>query len=155
MRTRGLKENRHRRRWIRTASCALSSALVVGACGSSSKPAASSSPTTSSGIGRGIDRGVAAIARRVTSLRTQYPSVAGHHFVIGLAGFTAGFEAPEANDPSKIVGIDPDLFTYLGQCLGFTYDLQNSTYSALIPALESGRVAMGPSLYVTTSRSRR
>ncbi len=87
-----------------------------------------------------------------TSLRTQYPSVAGHHFVIGLAGFTAGFEAPEANDPSKIVGIDPDLFTYLGQCLGFTYDLQNSTYSALIPALESGRVAMGPSLYVTTSR---
>jgi polar amino acid transport system substrate-binding protein len=86
------------------------------------------------------------------SLRSKYPTLVGKALVVGLGGYTAGFEAPSADDPSKIVGLDPDLFDYMGACLGFTHSFQNGSFNVLITSITSGRVDIGPNLYVTPPR---
>jgi polar amino acid transport system substrate-binding protein len=86
------------------------------------------------------------------SLRTKYPSLVGKALVVALGGYTAGFEAPSADDPSKIVGLDPDLFDYMGACLGFTHSFQNGSFNVLITSITSGRADIGPNLYVTPPR---
>lgn len=86
------------------------------------------------------------------SLRTKYPALVGKPLLVGLGGYTAGFEAPSANDPSKIVGLDPDLFDYMGACLGFKPSFQNGSFNVLITSITSGRVDIGPNLYVTPPR---
>ena len=85
-------------------------------------------------------------------LRIKYPGFSGKSLIVGLGGYTAGFEAPSANDPSKIVGLDPDLFDYMGACLGFTHSFQNGSFNVLITSITSGRVDIGPNLYVTPPR---
>ena len=86
------------------------------------------------------------------ALRTKYPALAGKKITVGLGGYTAGFEAPSAADPTVIEGLDPDLITYMGACLGFTHEFQNGSFNVLLTAITSGRVDMGPSLYVTDVR---
>jgi polar amino acid transport system substrate-binding protein len=86
------------------------------------------------------------------ALRAKYPSLVGKALTVGLGGYTAGFEAPSAEDPEKIVGLDPDLFDYMGACLGFTHTFQNGSFNVLLTSITSGRVDIGPSLYVTPPR---
>ena len=86
------------------------------------------------------------------SLRQKYPALMSKKITVGLGGYTAGFEAPSAADPTVIEGLDPDLITYMGACLGFTHDFQNGSFNVLLTAITSGRVDMGPSLYVTDVR---
>jgi polar amino acid transport system substrate-binding protein len=86
------------------------------------------------------------------SLRAKYPDLAGKSLTVGLGGYTAGFEAPSAEDPNRIVGLDPDLFDYMGACLGFSHSFQNGSFSVLLTSITSGRVDIGPSLYVTPPR---
>jgi polar amino acid transport system substrate-binding protein len=86
------------------------------------------------------------------SLRSKYPALVGKALVVGLGGYTAGFEAPSTDDPSKIVGLDPDLFDYMGACLGFTHSFQNGSFNVLITSITSGRADIGPNLYVTPPR---
>jgi polar amino acid transport system substrate-binding protein len=87
-----------------------------------------------------------------TALRAKYPLLVGKALTVGLGGYTAGFEAPSAEDPAKIVGLDPDLFDYMGACLGYTHTFQNTAFSVLLTSITSGRVDIGPSLYVTPPR---
>ena len=86
------------------------------------------------------------------ALRAKYPTLVGKTLNVGLGGYTAGFEAPSADDPAKIVGLDPDLFDYMGACLGYTHTFQNTAFSVLLTSITSGRVDIGPSLYVTPPR---
>ena len=86
------------------------------------------------------------------ALRVKYPTLVGKTLTAGLGGYTAGFEAPSAEDPAKIVGLDPDLFEYMGACLGYTHIFQNTAFSVLLTSITSGRVDIGPSLYVTPPR---
>jgi len=85
-------------------------------------------------------------------LRAKYSSLVGKRLIVGFGGYTAGFEAPAADDPSKIVGLDPDLFDYMGACLGFSHKFENGSFNVLLTSITSGRVDIGPSLYVTPPR---
>ena len=86
------------------------------------------------------------------ALREKYPALAGKELSVGLGGYTIGFEAPSAADPTKIEGLDPDLFDYMGACLGFKPVYQNGSFNILLTSIMSGRLDMGPSLYVTEPR---
>ncbi|MBN3727518.1 transporter substrate-binding domain-containing protein [Burkholderia sp. Ac-20379] len=86
------------------------------------------------------------------ALRKQYPTLVGTHLKIGLGGYTAGFEAPAKDDPSKIEGLDPDLIAYMGACLGYTHEYQNVAFNVLLTGITGKRFDMGPSLYVTDVR---
>lgn len=86
------------------------------------------------------------------ALRTQYPSLVGKTLTIGLGGYTAGFEAPNKDDPSLIEGLDPDLISYMGECLGYKHQFQNVAFNVLVTGITAGRFDMGPSLYVTDVR---
>lgn len=86
------------------------------------------------------------------ALRKQYPSLVGKTLNIGLGGYTVGFEAPNKDDPSVIEGLDPDLISYMGECLGFKHEYQNVAFNVLVTGINAGRFDMGPSLYVTDVR---
>ncbi|WP_114946078.1 transporter substrate-binding domain-containing protein [Microvirga calopogonii] len=87
------------------------------------------------------------------ALQAKYPALAGKKLVIGLGGYNKGFQSPTAADPNKLEGLDPDLFDRIGACLGFTYDFQMGSFNVLVTSIASGRVDMGPSLYVTEQRT--
>jgi polar amino acid transport system substrate-binding protein len=86
------------------------------------------------------------------ALQQKYPSLVGKKLVVGLGGYTKGFEAPSEDDPSKIEGLDPSLFDRLGGCLGFTHEYQNGSFNVLLTSISSGRADIGPMLYVTDAR---
>ncbi|MBP2168955.1 polar amino acid transport system substrate-binding protein [Erwinia toletana] len=86
------------------------------------------------------------------TLQTKYPSLVGKDVVVGLGGYTKGFEAPSAADPTVIEGLDPSLFDRLGGCLGFKHTYQNGSFNVLLTSISSGRADIGPMLYVTPER---
>lgn len=86
------------------------------------------------------------------ALQTKYPSLVGKKVVVGLGGYTKGFEAPSAKDPSVIEGLDPSLFDRLGGCLRFTHTYQNGSFNVLLTSITNGRADIGPMLYVTDAR---
>lgn len=87
------------------------------------------------------------------SLREQYPDLSDT-LKIGLGGYTKGWEAPTAADPSKLEGLDPSLFDRIGSCLGMTPSYQNGSFNVLLTSIASGRVDIGPMLYVTDERKK-
>lgn len=86
------------------------------------------------------------------ALQAKYPSLVGKKLIVGLGGYTKGFEAPSEKDPSIIEGLDPSLFDRLGGCLGFTHDYQSGSFNVLLTSISSGRADIGPMLYVTEAR---
>jgi polar amino acid transport system substrate-binding protein len=86
------------------------------------------------------------------ALQQKYPSLVGKKLVVGLGGYTKGFEAPMESDPSQIEGLDPSLFDRIGACLGFTHEYQNGSFNVLLTSISSGRADIGPMLYVTEAR---
>lgn len=102
----------------------------------------------------GVEPGAAAFAAMPAckALQAKYPSLVGKTLVVGLGGYTKGFEAPAADDPSRIEGLDPSLFDRIGGCLGFTHDYQSGSFNVLLTSIDSGRADIGPMLYVTDAR---
>jgi polar amino acid transport system substrate-binding protein len=86
------------------------------------------------------------------ALRAKFPSLKGKEINIGLGGYNKGFQSPKAGNPDQLEGLDPDMFDRLGACLGFTYKFQLGAFNVLITSLTSGRIDMGPSMYVTDAR---
>jgi polar amino acid transport system substrate-binding protein len=86
------------------------------------------------------------------ALQAKYPKLKGKELTIGLGGYNKGFQSPKAGNPDQLEGLDPDMFDRLGACLGFTYKFQLGAFNVLITSLTSGRIDMGPSLYVTPAR---
>lgn len=86
------------------------------------------------------------------ALQTKYSGLKGKELVVGLGGYNKGFQSPKAGNPDQLEGLDPDMFDRLGACLGFTYKFQLGAFNVLITSLTSGRIDIGPSLYVTPAR---
>src|SRR4051812_42225136 len=55
-------------------------------------------------------------------------------------GLSADYPPFEFKQDGKVVGFDVDLATELAQELGFSLEIQDMDFSALIPSLNSGRV---------------
>lgn len=86
------------------------------------------------------------------ALQAKYPTLVGKEVVVGLGGYTKGFEAPSEKDPSIIEGLDPSLFDRLGSCLDFKHSYQNGSFNVLLTSINNGRADIGPMLYVTDER---
>lgn len=86
------------------------------------------------------------------ALQAKYPSLVGKDVVVGLGGYTKGYEAPSEKDPSVIEGLDPSLFDRVGSCLGFKHTYQNGSFNVLLTSITNGRADIGPMLYVTDER---
>lgn len=86
------------------------------------------------------------------ALREKYPDIAGTTLAIGLGGYNMGFQQPVADNPEDLEGLDPDMFDRLAACLGFDYGFQLGAFNVLITSITSGRLDMGPSIYVTPAR---
>jgi len=86
------------------------------------------------------------------ALQTKYPSLNGSDLVVGLGGYTKGFEAPSEKDPSVIEGLDPSLFDRISSCLGVKHRYQTGSFNVLLTSISSGRADIGPMLYVTDER---
>src|SRR5262249_4491290 len=69
-------------------------------------------------------------------LQTKHKNVASQEIVIGISPFSPGYEVADAQDPSKIVGLDPDMVQALTDCIGLKYKFQSMDFSGLVPALE-------------------
>jgi polar amino acid transport system substrate-binding protein len=106
---------------------AVLAALVLAACGSSSKttPAAGSSSGSTSG-----------------STSAAASSSSGKTYLIGTSADFPPFESRSANDPNQIVGFEPDMMAKIMGHLGAKYKFVPSDFNGLIPALQSGRVDM-------------
>ena len=86
------------------------------------------------------------------ALREKNPDLVGKDLKVGLGGYTKGWEAPSEEDPSKLEGHDPSLFDRIGGCLGMTPTYQTGSFNVLLTSIGSGRVDIGPMLYVTEER---
>ncbi|WP_201742267.1 transporter substrate-binding domain-containing protein [Mangrovicoccus ximenensis] len=86
-------------------------------------------------------------------LRTKYPELSGKTLTVGLGGYNMGFQQPVDGNPDDLEGLDPDMLDRLGACLGFDYEFQLGAFNVLVTSIMSGRLDIGPSIYVTPARS--
>ncbi|MCJ8139098.1 transporter substrate-binding domain-containing protein [Falsirhodobacter halotolerans] len=86
------------------------------------------------------------------ALREQHPDLVGKTLSVGLGGYNKGFQQPVDGNPEDLEGLDPDMFDRLGACLGFDYTFQLGAFNVLVTSIMSGRLDIGPSLYVTPAR---
>lgn len=86
------------------------------------------------------------------ALREKHPDLSGKTLSIGLGGYNKGFQQPVDGNPEDLEGLDPDMFDRLGACLGFDYTFQLGAFNVLVTSIMSGRLDIGPSLYVTPAR---
>lgn len=151
----------------RSATAAIVIILTVAACGgvgsSGVSPNASSEAAPSSGSPEASPTGTgqSSLTANLTACspdaaRTYFPGLVDKKLVVGLDATLPPFESTDENDPTKIVGLDPDLIAAVSDCLGLAYELQNMATDALVPALENGRIdLMWSGTFVTPERASR
>jgi polar amino acid transport system substrate-binding protein len=74
------------------------------------------------------------------ALAKKYPGLKGKELTVGISPAPANYSASDPNNPSKIIGIEPDLLDAAGSCLGFTTKYSKLDFAGLVPALQSGRI---------------
>lgn len=134
----------------RTGTAALLAGTLTAAlagCGSSSThtaaPAAAS-PTTAASSGAG----------GCASVGAKYASLKGQSFVVGTSPGPDNYDAPDPNDPSKVVGIEPDLLTAVSKCLGFSISFSRLDFTGLIPAMQAGHISLiAAGMYASDERA--
>jgi polar amino acid transport system substrate-binding protein len=88
------------------------------------------------------------------ALSAQYPGLKGRELVVGISPAPANYSATDPNDPSSIIGIEPDLLAAAGECLGFTFSYSKLDFAGLIPALSSGRIHLiAAGMYASDERA--
>lgn len=89
------------------------------------------------------------------SLRAKYPTMAGMKVVVGSNPGPNNYDHPDPNDPSKTAGIEPDLLTAAGECLGFTHTVKLLDFNGLIPALQANNINLIASgMYASDERAK-
>jgi polar amino acid transport system substrate-binding protein len=88
-------------------------------------------------------------------LQKQYPGLVGREVVVGISPAPANYSATDPNDPSSIIGIEPDLLKVAGDCLGFTFSYSKLDFAGLIPALQAGRIHLiAAGMYSSAERAK-
>lgn len=87
-------------------------------------------------------------------LQAAYPDLKGKALVVGISPAPANYSATDPNDPSNIIGIEPDLLQAAADCLGFTFSYSKLDFAGLIPALQSGRIDLiAAGMYASDERA--
>lgn len=89
------------------------------------------------------------------ALAAKYPGLKGRELVVGISPAPANYSATDPENPSSIIGIEPDLLTAAGECLGFTFTYSKLDFAGLIPALSSGRIQLiAAGMYASDERAK-
>lgn len=107
--------------------------------------AAAAAVTLSAGCGEEANdvesgSGAAIEASTCEALAKEHPDLDGRKLTVGISPAPANYSATDPENPDNIIGIEPDLLTAAGTCLGFTTTYSKLDFAGLVPALQSKRV---------------
>lgn len=133
---------------LRTASVGLLAALAavsLAACGGGQAGGSPSGSSKGSNTGSSACGGTAA----------KYAALKGKNITVGTSPGPSNYDAPDPNDPSKVIGIEPDIMAAVSKCLGFSYTFQKLDFNGLIPALQAKHIqAITSGMYASDERAK-
>ena len=101
--------------------------------------------------------GVAGTARAACEpdkVATKYPGLAGKTLKVGLDPTLPPIMYRDPNNPSKIIGQDPDMIEAAMKCLGLKYELVGLDFGTLVPTLQAGQIQLiWSNIYYTPARA--
>src|SRR5713226_7889572 len=84
----------------------------------------------------------------------KYPGLAGKTLKVGLDPTLPPIMYRDPSNPSKIVGLDPDMIDAAMKCLGLKYELVGLDFGTLIPTLQAGQIQLiWSNIYYTPARA--
>lgn len=85
----------------------------------------------------------------------KYTSLKGKKINVGSNPGLNYYNFVDEKDPSKVIGLEPDLVAAISKCVGFTYGYQKMDFNGLIPALKANRIDLITSgMYATAERAK-
>ena len=85
---------------------------------------------------------------------TKYPGLAGKTLKVGLDPTLPPIMYRDPNNPSKIIGQDPDMVDAAMKCLGLKYELVGLDFGTLIPTLQANQIQLvWSNIYYTPARA--
>jgi len=98
--------------------------------------------------------GPAQAACEPEKVATKYPGLAGKTLKVGLDPTLPPIMYRDPNNPSKIIGQDPDMVDAAMKCLGLKYELVGLDFGTLIPTLQAGQIQLiWSNIYYTPARA--
>jgi len=98
--------------------------------------------------------GTALAACEPDKVATKYPGLAGKTIKVGLDPTLPPIMYRDPNNPSKIIGQDPDMVDAAMKCLGLKYELVGLDFGTLIPTLQAGQIQLvWSNIYYTPARA--
>jgi polar amino acid transport system substrate-binding protein len=101
-----------------------------------------------------IAAGPAQAACEPDKVATKYPGLAGKTLKVGLDPTLPPIMYRDPNNPSKIIGQDPDMVDAAMKCLGLKYELVGLDFGTLIPTLQANQIQLvWSNIYYTPARA--
>jgi len=98
--------------------------------------------------------GPAQAACEPDKVATKYPGLAGKTLKVGLDPTLPPIMYRDPNNPSKIIGQDPDMVDAAMKCLGLKYELVGLDFGTLVPTLQAGQIQLiWSNIYYTPARA--
>lgn len=98
--------------------------------------------------------GSAEAACEPDKVATKYPGLAGKTLKVGLDPTLPPIMYRDPNNPSKIIGQDPDMVEAAMKCLGLKYELVGLDFGTLIPTLQANQIQLvWSNIYYTPARA--
>jgi polar amino acid transport system substrate-binding protein len=98
--------------------------------------------------------GSAQAACEPDKVATKYPGLAGKTLKVGLDPTLPPIMYRDPNNPSKIIGQDPDMVEAAMKCLGLKYELVGLDFGTLVPTLQAGQIQLiWSNIYYTPARA--
>ena len=98
--------------------------------------------------------GTAQAACEPDKVATKYPGLAGKTIKVGLDPTLPPIMYRDPNNPSKIIGQDPDMIEAAMKCLGLKYELVGLDFGTLVPTLQAGQIQLiWSNIYYTPARA--
>lgn len=127
--------------------CVAAVALALSAC--SQERTNTSAPTADQKV---VDQASSACS----PIAAKYPSLKGKTINVGSSPGQNYYDFVDEKDPSKVIGLEPDLVNAVARCAGFTVSYQKIDFDGLIPALSSNRIDLITSgMYATPERAQK
>ena len=98
--------------------------------------------------------GPAQAACEPDKVATKYAGLAGKTLKVGLDPTLPPIMYRDPNNPSKIIGQDPDMIEAAMKCLGLKYELVGLDFGTLVPTLQAGQIQLiWSNIYYTPARA--
>lgn len=144
---------------VRTVACiGFGAAVALAGCSSSGTK---TSAAGASGVGSSSGAGSAPAGSSSTSmsgcgaLASKYSSLKGKTLTIGTSPGPDNYDAPDPKDPSKVIGVEPDLLHATASCIGFSVKTQKLDFNGLIPALQAKHIDLiAAGMYASVDRAK-